>query len=72
MQKKVKDEIKMINNQMKNINDQGYNIYLRDQDSEIYNIDNTPNFFIGKNNYLYLVYAYGNNEYTSVIDLVIF
>lgn len=74
VQKKVEDEIKKINNQMKTISNQGYNIYLRDQNSDIYNIDNTPNFFIGKNNYLYLVYAYGNDEntYTSEIDLVIF
>lgn len=74
MQKKVKEEIKKENNQMKNIAEQGYNVYLRDENSKIYEIKNTPNFFLGKNNYLYLVYAYGNDEetYTSEMDLVIF
>lgn len=72
MQNKVQEEIKKVNSQIKNISEQGYNVYLRDENSEIYKIDNTPDFFLGKNNYLYLVYSYGNNEYTSKIDLVIF
>lgn len=72
IEKTVQEEIKKVNNQMKNINNQGYNVYLRDEDSEIYKIENTSNFFLGKNNYLYLVYAYGNNNYTSEMDLVIF
>lgn len=72
MQKKVQEEIKKVNNEKKNISEEGFNIYIRDEESEIYQIDNTPNFFLGKNNYLYLVYAYGNNNHTSDIDLVIF
>lgn len=72
MQKKVNNEIKKINSQIKSISNQGYNVYSRDENSEIYKIENTPNFFLGKNNYLYLVYAYGNTNYTSEMDLVIF
>jgi len=72
MQNKVQEEIKKVNSQIKNISEQGYNVYLRDENSEIYKIDNTPDFFLGKNNYLYLVYAYGNNNHTSEMDLVIF
>lgn len=72
VQNKIDDEIKGIKNQKNTISEQGYNVYNRDEQSEIYKIDNTPNFFIGKNNYLYLVYAYGNSNYTSEIDLVIF
>lgn len=72
VQNKVYDEIKNINNQKKAISDQGYNVYTRDEESQIYKLDNTYSFFIGRNNYLYLVYAYGNNSYTSEIDLVIF
>ena len=72
MQKKVNNEIKKVNNQIKSISNQGYNVYSRDENSEIYQIENTPNFFLGENNYLYLVYAYGNDNYTSEIDLIIF
>lgn len=72
VQKKVTEKIKEQNAQMKIINDQGYNVYIRNENDSIYKIENTPNFFLGKNNYLYLVYAYGNDKYTSEIDLVIF
>lgn len=79
MQKKVKEEIKqvkeekeLVNSQLENISEQKLNIYTRDEASLMYEVENTPDFFIGKNNYLYLVYAYGNNDYTSEMDLVIF
>lgn len=72
MEKLVKEEIKKVNVQKKNITNEGYNLYLRDENSDIYEIENTPNFFLGKNNYLYLVYAYGNNNYTTETDLIIF
>lgn len=72
VEKVVLEKINKENEQMKAISDQGYNVYIRDESNEIYKIENTPNYFLGKNNCLYLVYAYGNNNYTSEIDLVIF
>ena len=72
IQRKTNKEISKVNNQMKSIKEQGYNVYLRDENSDIYKVENTTNFFLGQNNYLYLVYAYGNNNYTSELDLVIF
>lgn len=71
VQNKVNEEIKL---EIKNesIGEQGYNVYKRDEESSMYKIDNTPNYFLGENNCLYLVYAYGNNDFTSQIDLVIF
>ena len=72
VQERINTEIEKANSVVKTISSQGYNVYLRNEESEIYKIENTANFFIGKNNYLYIVYAYGNNEYTSEIDLVIF
>lgn len=72
MQNKIDNEIKNVNTQIKSIGEQGYNIYVRDEQSRIYKVENTQNFFLGQNNYLYLVYAYGNNNYTSEMDLVIY
>ena len=72
MNKKIENEIKNANSKSKKIVEQGFNVYVRDEDSQIYEVENTPNFFLGKNNYLYLVYAYGNDNYTSELDLVIF
>lgn len=72
VQNKIKEEIKEANGQGENINDQGYNVFIRNEQDSMYQIDNTANFFLGKNNYLYIVYAYGNNNYTNKIDLIIF
>lgn len=72
VQNKVHEQIKEISKQMQSISDQGYNIYIRDEEDSIYEIDNTYNYFLGENNYLYLVYAYGNNNYTSEMDVLRF
>ena len=72
VQKKVYNKIKDINKQMQNISEQGYNVYVRNEEDTMYKIDNTANYFLGIDNSLYIVYAYGNNNFTSEIDLVIF
>ncbi len=71
-QQRITEIIKEENKSVKAMNEQGYNVYVRDEEDKIYKIENTPNFFIGKNNHLYLVYSYGNNKYTDIVDLVIF
>ena len=50
----------------------GYPIDVRDSNSDEYKIENATKFFIGQNGYLYVVYPYGNKEFTSEMDLVIF
>lgn len=72
MQKKVSEKVKEENAEVKAFAEQGYNVFVRNENDDMYKIENTPNFFLGKDNYLYLVYAYGNNNHTSEIDLVIF
>ena len=69
---KVLEKIKAENKEVKAFAEQGYNVFVRNESDDMYEIENTPNFFLGKDNYLYLVYAYGNNNYTSELDLVIF
>lgn len=49
---------------------QGYSVYRRDKNSEIYILENATEFYI-KNNILYIIYSYGNSNYTSEIDLII-
>ena len=72
VENKILEKIKYSNEQIKNLSDQGYNIYIRNEEDEMYKIENTQNFFLGQDNILYIVYAYGNNNYSSEIDLVIF
>lgn len=71
VQTKISEEISQKISETQTISEQGYNVYTRNESDEMYKVENTSNFFLGKNNYLYLVYAYGNNNYTSEKDLVI-
>ena len=72
VQKEIIKEIEKEIEQYKNVNDLGYPVYNRNIEDKMYKIENTQIFFIGSDNYLYIVYAYGNNNYTKDIDLIIF
>lgn len=51
----------------------GYNqVYVRDLTSDIYTVDNAGGYFLGPDSKLYIVYAYGNGEFTSKMDIVLF
>lgn len=69
---KIAEKIKKEQAKVEELKKLGYNIFERDYTSEIYKLENTTEYFLGKDNFLYLVYAYGNNNYTSELDLVIF
>ena len=45
-------------------------VYKRDLNSAIYLVDNVRNFFLGEDGKIYIVYAYGNYNFTSEIDIV--
>lgn len=46
--------------------------YVRDLQSDIYNIDGANVYFLGPNKELYIIYPYGNSEFTSAMDIVLF
>ena len=47
-------------------------LYERDLSSDIYKVENTQNFFLTQDGNIYIVYAYGNNDYTNEMDIIIF
>jgi len=61
------------NSQKENLKlrDLGYPIDVRDSNGEEYKLENAKQFFQGQNGYLYVVYPYGNKEFTSEMDIVI-
>ncbi len=69
---KIKEEIKQINIKAEALINAGYSVFTRDVNSDMYNIDNTYNYFMGDEQYLYIIYAYGNIRFTTEVDLVIF
>ena len=72
VQEKINDEIKTAHDNAIIIAEQFGNMYNRDLNSEIYKVENTENYFLTQDGYVYVVYSYGNNEYTNVVDVIIF
>lgn len=72
VQKTIDNDIKTAYTNAKIIAEQFGNLYERDLSSDIYKVDNTSNFFLTQDGYVYIVYAYGNNDYTTEMDLIIF
>ena len=70
IQNQINQEIEKQIKKEETIIKQGYNAYRRDRSSDIYILENATEFYI-RNNILYIIYSYGNNNYTSEIDLII-
>lgn len=56
--------------QAQSLIDLGYKVYERNLSDEMYKIENVSNFFYGPDGALYIIYAYGNNSYTSELDII--
>lgn len=71
IQEKILNKIEKVIDNKQTAESTGYNIYKRNIEDEKYKIDNTTEYFLGVQNVLYILYPYGNNNYTSEIDLII-
>lgn len=67
----IKSEIKTIQDRIDELAKLGYTVYPRDYTSDIYSINNVTEYFLGNDNALYIIYAYGNLNHTSEMDIVI-
>ena len=68
---KIKDEIKTVQERVDELAKLGYTVYQRDYTSDIYSINNVTEYFMGSNNALYIIFAYGNDNHTSEMDIVV-
>lgn len=53
-----------------NLSSLGYTTYKRNIDNSMYKIENSTNYLLGPNNTLYIIYAYGNSNFTTDKDVV--
>ena len=72
VQNKITEEIKTAYNNAKIIAAEYGNLYERDLEGEMYKVENATTFFLTADGYVYVVYAYGNKDYTNEMDIVIF
>ena len=70
LQEKINNEISIEQKKVEDLKELGYNVYSRDIKDSQYKIENTTEFYL-TNNTLYIIYAYGNNAYTTERDIII-
>lgn len=70
IQKKIQNEIETEQRKVEDLKNLGYNIYSRDITNDRYELKNTKQFYLTENT-LYIIYAYGNETFTSEMDLII-
>lgn len=72
VQSTIDNDIKIAYNNARIIAEEFGNLYERDLSSDIYKVENATTFFLTQEGYVYVVYAYGNNDYTNEMDVIIF
>lgn len=72
LQKEIDAELKDLEKKDEELKSQFADVRLRDLTSDIYKIENTENYIVNENGFLYLIYAYGNKENTNKMDIIIF
>ena len=70
LQEKIESDINQEQKKVEDLKNLGYNIYSRDVTSDIYNIANSNEFYLTSDT-LYIIYAYGNDTFTSEMDLIV-
>lgn len=72
--KAVENRIKTVVNKAaddaESMQNTGYNVFTRDKESTMYQISEINNFIQGPQGELYIIYAYGNNAFTSEMDII--
>lgn len=70
IQDKINNTIQEEEKKVEDLRKLGYNIFNRDITSDMYYIENSREFYYTADA-LYIIYAYGNDSYTSEMDLII-
>ena len=69
-QNRIKTVVQNASNDANKMAESGYIVYQRDVNDDMYKIENVSNFIEGPNGELYIIFAYGNNNYTSEMDII--
>ena len=70
VQNKIDAEITSQHQRVEDLRSLGYGFFERNPENEMYKIENSQDFFVKDGN-IYIIYAYGNENMTSEMDLVI-
>ncbi len=70
VQNEIHNTIENAINHSNSLSSLGYDSYKRNINNDIYKVENSNNYFLGPNSSIYIIYAYGNNAFTSDKDIV--
>ena len=70
VENKIKDEITSEQQRVEDLQSLGYDIFERNPEDKMYKVENSKEFFMKDGN-IYIIYAYGNENFTSEMDLII-
>lgn len=69
-QKKINNTVKKAGEEAKALVQSGYTVYNRELSNQMYQVANVATYFLAQNGELYIIFAYGNNNFTSEMDII--
>lgn len=70
VQEKINEEIESEQKKAEDLKALGYSIFSRDKNNEMYKLENVEEFYF-QDGSIYIIFAYGNDKYTSEVDVAI-
>ncbi len=70
--KKINSTIQKAKEDAQTLVQSGYIVYNRDLNNKMYQLANITTYFLGAEGELYIIFAYGNNNFTSEMDIVLY
>ena len=70
--KKINSTIQKAKEDAQTLVQSGYTVYNRDLNNKMYQLANITTYFLGSEGELYIIFAYGNNNFTSEMDIVLY
>lgn len=68
----IKSQIVQASKDAEALQQSGYEVYTRNPEDAMYQVKNAKTYFLGENGAFYMIYAYGNQNLTSEIDIILF
>ena len=70
LKSKIDRALQIVKREEEILTQSGYSVYVRGLNSDVYKLENITNFFLDNDEKLYIIFAYGNQNFTSELDIV--
>ena len=70
LKSKIDRALQIVKREEEILTQSGYSVYVRDLNSDVYKLENITNLFLDNDEKLYIIFAYGTQNFTSELDIV--